>query len=202
VSRFRRADWGAFSGTTLKPSDKTALGIKIQGYELFFCEAPFRFRFFGVDGDGRQSDHRILAQDWGADDKECGTVLEKEPLLLDLFAVNGLDHQVIVGEIIIPSRGRVDCQNLAMLVHDTDLKRTHAAQFNDLGLDFTQDGFDARHISFEDWFTQRGTELIQDAFHFLLKPVGGAQRRGLAGEQQQDRTYQQQPTVIGQGIQG
>jgi hypothetical protein len=96
----------------------------------------------------------------------------------------------------------VDCQNLAVLVQDPDLKRTPGAQFSKLGLEFTQDGFDARHVPFEDRFNQSGAELIQDAFHVFLKAGGGAQRLGLAGEQQQDRTNQQQPAGTGQGIQG
>jgi hypothetical protein len=193
---------GRILGYDPQASGKTALGIKIQGHELFFRKTPFRFRFFGADGDAHQPDHLILAQDWGADDVEFGAVLEKELLLLDLFAADDLDHQVIAGKIISPLRGMVDCQNLAVLVQDPDLKRTPGAQFSKLGLEFTQDGFDARHVPFEDRFNQSGAELIQDAFHVFLKAGGGAQRLGLAGEQQQDRTNQQQPAGTGQGIQG
>ena len=67
----------------------------------------------------------------------------------------------------------MDCQNLALLVHDSDLKRTHAAQCNNLGLDFTQDGFDARHIVFRDRFNQSGAELIQDGseLYIICAPI-------------------------------
>jgi hypothetical protein len=92
-----------------------------------------------------------------------------------------------------------DCQNLGVPVQDPNMKRTPGTQFNELGPVFTQDGFDAMHIAFRDRFNQSSAELIQNAFHFFLEAVVGDQQRGLTGEQQQDRTYQQQPAGTGPG---
>ena len=61
----------------LEPPVGRRSGIKIQGQEILFREAPPLFRVLGADGDGHQADQPILADERGADEIEFGTVRQE-----------------------------------------------------------------------------------------------------------------------------
>jgi hypothetical protein len=159
------------------------LSIKIQGQEVLIGEAPSLFGFGRVNGDGQQAEHLILADQGSADNIKLGTVLQKKSLLLDLFTIDGLDYQVVVGEIaaVVLHRGRVDGQSFAMLAKDSDPERTHAAQLDGFRLNFFQSGADGSHIIFSEGLHHGVGNLLNALAHFFLEGGSGGAQGGLVG---------------------